>query len=516
MRHFSNHKNRGWIQMILVLIAICTVFPLASCHKGDSPGVNTQPPVTEDSDANLYDANGYLKDQLPADLNYRNEEFKILYWNGTPTYEFSAEETDKDSIASAIYTRNSSIQERLAVSLKFIGQDGDNSNQSKFLKHLDSTVGQNTQTYDLIGAYTMCGGALMIRGYGLDLHETEYFNSDMPWWPDNLTEEATVNNKLYFASGDISTNLLWSMFFVLYNKDLMVSYELNEEYNLYELAESGNWTLETMMELAGNVSGERDGEEGKSKGDLFGFTSSSIYGDAFFFGSGLRTTERDDNGDLILSPTWGSDKTQELLRRLTDFFETENAWLSYQDDSWSLSPFFAQGRALFDLRPAYYLYQVVNAEESDYEINFGILPVPKYDKTQQKYYTTVGFTYSLYSIPRDVTDKNRASAVLEAMGSAAYRQTTPVVFEATMKLRYSKDQESGVMYDLIRDSVSFDLGRLLCSSFGLGDYKNATYRMFRDALGEGNTNWTSTYKSEEKALQSALNKIKTAIEKFDT
>lgn len=517
MRHYSNYKSRVWIQLLLVLLCLCTVFPLASCHGGDSSGGSgTAQQETNDPNADLYDANGYRRDELPSNLNYQNEEFKILYWTETPTYEFLVEETNKDSIAGAIYTRNSSIQERLSVTLRFIGKDGDNKNQSAFLKHLDSTVGQSTQTYDLVASYTMCGGAMMIRGYGINLNDTKYFNSEMPWWPDNLTEEATVNDKLYFASGDISTNLLWSMFFVMYNKDLMASQGLDEKYNLYELASNGDWTLDVMMELAQDIYVDKDGDGEKSKGDLFGFTTSSIYGDSFFFGSELRTTERDDNGDLILSPTWGSEKTQALLQKLTDFFATDDAWMSYGDNSWSTSPNFAQGLVLIDLRPAYYLYQVVNAEGSNYDIRFGILPVPKYSSTQQKYYTTVGFTYSLYSIPRDVTDKDRASAVLEALGSAAYRQTTPVVFETTMKLRYSKDEESGVMYDLIRDSVSFDLGRLLCSSFGLGDYKNATYRIFRTALGEGDTNWISTYKGEEKALQSALNSIKTAMDKLKT
>ena len=113
-------------------------------------------------------------------------------------------------------------------------------------------------------------------------------------------------------------------------------------------------------------------------------------------------------------------------------------------------------------------------------------------------------TYSLWSIPRDVSDRSRASAVLEALGSAAYRTTTPAVFVTTMQKRYSKDDSTSRIFDLIRSTASFDIGRLLCSSFNLGNYNNATYRMFRSALGEGDRSWTSTYKGEESALQDAL------------
>lgn len=503
------------LRTIPILLVLCCLMSLSACGNSTAGTEDTGTMQTTDTSDILYDEDGYLRDRLPADLNYEEQDFCILYWNNAPTYEFSVDkESERSTIEEAVFARNSAVEERLHLSLKFIGRDGDGGHQTSFLKHLDSTVGQGTQTYDLVASYTMVGGAMMIRGYSTDLMQTDYFSPDMPWWPDNLTAEATVSNKLYFASGDISTNLLWSMFIVLYNRDMMASYGLDETYDLDELAESGSWTLGLMLEIAENVSGDIDGTDGKSEKDRFGFTTLGIYGDSFFFGSGLRTTERSEGGELILSPSFGSEKTQTLLCTLTDFFETDSAWLAYGDDDWSQQPYFAQGNVLLDLRPVYYLHQVLNAEGSNYSVKFGILPVPKYDENQKSYFTTVGFTYSLYSIPRDTADPGRSSAVLEALGSEAYRITTPAVFVTTMQTRYSKDDRTSRMFDIVRDSVSFDVGRLLCSSFSLGDYPNATYRMFRTALGEGNTTWTSTYKGEEVALEKALSNIVSKIQEI--
>ena len=494
------------LRMQTLLLVLCLALPLAACGGKTDPGnetaEKTDPPDTGDG---LHDSDGYLLDHLPDSLDYGKEKINILYWNNAPTYEFSTDsDTALTTIENAVFARNSNVEERLNVVLNFIGRDGDGGHQTSFLRHLDSTVGKSTENYDLVASYTMVGGAMMVRGYCLDLMQTDYFDPDMPWWPDNLTAEALVENRLYFASGDLSTNLLWSMFAVLYNRDLMESYTLTETYDPDEAALNGAWTLPLMMEMASVVSGDIDGAEGKTEKDRFGFTTLAIYGDSFFFGSGLRTTERNDDGLLTISPTFGSEKTQTLLTKLADFFATDSAWLAYNDNDWFLQPYFAQGNVLFDLRPIYYLHQVLNAEGSSYRVDFGILPVPKYDESQTSYVTTVGFTYSLWSIPRDVSDRSRASAVLEALGSAAYRTTTPAVFVTTMQKRYSKDDSTSRIFDLIRSTASFDIGRLLCSSFNLGNYNNATYRMFRSALGEGDRSWTSTYKGEESALQDAL------------
>lgn len=493
-----------------LLLVLCLALPLIACGEkpAQDPKKTEETTAAPDTGDGRYDSDGYLLDRLPDNLDYNREKINILYWNNAPTYEFSVDsDTALTTIEQAVFARNSNVEERLNVVLNFIGRDGDGSHQTSFLRHLDSTVGKSTEAYDLVASYTMVGGAMMVRGYSLDLMQTDYFDPDMPWWPDNLTTEAIVEDRLYFASGDLSTNLLWSMFAVLYNRGLMESYNLTDTYDPDEMALEGGWTLSAMMELAAFVSGDIDGAEGKTEQDRFGFTTLAIYGDAFFFGSGLRTTERSEDGLLTISPTFGSEKTQTLLAKLADFFATDSAWLAYNDNDWSMQPYFAQGNVLLDLRPIYYLHQVLNAEGSNYRVNFGILPVPKYDENQTNYVTTVGFTYSLWSIPRDVSDKNRASAVLEALGSAAYRTTTPAIFVTTMQKRYSKDDRTSRIFDLIRGTASFDIGRLLCSSFNLGNYNNATYRMFRSALGEGDRSWTTTFRSEEDALKDALSGI---------
>lgn len=92
-------------------------------------------------------------------------------------------------------------------------------------------------------------------------------------------------------------------------------------------------------------------------------------------------------------------------------------------------------------------------------------------------------------------------AVLEAMGSEGYRQITPVLFEATMKTRYASDGKIANVYDTIRSSVTFDLGRIFYSS--LGEVNN----IFRQACSGNTGSYMASASSKRKPLQTLLDKL---------
>ena len=62
------------------------------------------------------------------------------------------------------------------------------------------------------------------------------------------------------------------------------------------------------------------------------------------------------------------------------------------------------------------------------------------------------------------------------------------------------------MYDIIRNGVVFDIGRIFNDSMN-----SLTYSLFRGALQQGNPNWASTYKSNSKGLEKNLAKVITAL-----
>ena len=74
------------------------------------------------------------------------------------------------------------------------------------------------------------------------------------------------------------------------------------------------------------------------------------------------------------------------------------------------------------------------------------------------------------------------------------------------KVKYAQDQQSSLMYDLIRSTVSFDFGRVFNNDLG-----GLTYSLFRSSVVSGNTNWMSTVKSNSKVISKQLEKLTKAL-----
>jgi hypothetical protein len=114
--------------------------------------------------------------------------------------------------------------------------------------------------------------------------------------------------------------------------------------------------------------------------------------------------------------------------------------------------FFPQGKILFFgglVRFSNYFRSMEN--------DYGILAVPKWDESQANYHTTSHANYSLVSVPVTVTQERHdmIGAVMEALASEGYRTTTPAYFESTLKNKYSRDEESLKVLDILKTGLEF-------------------------------------------------------------
>ena len=91
-------------------------------------------------------------------------------------------------------------------------------------------------------------------------------------------------------------------------------------------------------------------------------------------------------------------------------------------------------------------------------------------------------------------------------GEFAY-DITPAVFETAMKLKYSSDSNDAVMYDIIRDGISFDTGRIFCEPLD-----KLTFSAFREACNLATPNWTSIMKAKNKIIQKRLEALITSLD----
>lgn len=454
-------KNNAKRILSLALCALMLISALAATACGGSDPVQstdttaspsageTTAPVPETTES-PYDENGYLKDDLPKDLNFKGETFHILGWkHGNP--EFDTESLTGDVINDSIYNRNQKIEDRLGVDLEFTIIDGNNAAVASFCNTVTNNVQANAQAYDAIACYPRSAASLAVNHMLLDLQEVEYLNFDQPWWPKSLLELYTLYDNLYFMTGDIASTVLFQMMFMVYNNDLGKDFGLE---NPQQLAADGKWTMEKMLSLTTGVYADLDGDQKKSEDDRYGlFSITHPNLDIFYIGADMHLVETDKEGNIIVSEDFFSERHYSLNDMLRNIYHVSND--GYFSKSLTNSGIWANGNSLLYNVTGQILYK--NIRQS--EMNYSILPAPKFDEKQENYATAIAFTHTSYCLAIDTRDTEMSGAVLEAMASEGYRTVTPAIFETAFKYQYSNSQLDADLFDVIRSSVSFDLGR---------------------------------------------------------
>jgi hypothetical protein len=485
------------------LVNLISLVLLCSCvnvKEPDDETITTNAAATDTvvDTENPFDQNGFLKDNLPADINLGGRVVTTLYWSDVEHEEFKSETLSGDLVNDAIFSRNSKVEERLSIELEYIGRPGNVNNLSSFSEYAKSNILAGTNEFDIIASYSRTTAYLAANNFTENLFDFDNLDFSKPWWPEDLTRTATIKNRLLFCSGDISANMLYMMYVTFFNKSLLNQYSLE---NPYELVEKNEWTIDKMLSMTQGAYVDLNTNQKKDAADQFGLIDTNRNLDALFVGSGLITVEKDENDLPVISPLFGSEKTQNLVTKIcTAYYNTNDCF--YNNDAKAALESYGAGKGIFIVERSRLSFSRLTPSGIDY----GIVPVPKYDTEQTSYITHIGFPYTIYAIPTGLGDPENVASVLECLASESYRQVTPAVFELSMKIKYSNDDISAKMFDIARETVSFDLGILYCTSLN-----NLTFSLFRNSIISGSGNFTVSYNASSKMLDNLLNKLVTGF-----
>ncbi|MBQ2512366.1 MAG: hypothetical protein II534_03365 [Clostridia bacterium] len=489
------------ITALLMAILICAA--MAAACAGGPPAELTSAEITtsgpdsgdlttgKESDC---DSNGYLLDALP-ELDFGGNEVRVLYDNKFIMPDFFVESENGEAVNDAIYNRNLSVEERLKIKLAFTGEAGSDGNQQKYVAAAMNDVKSGDNSFSVYGAYSRTIPLLSMQGGLMNLLDTKYFDVDKPWWPDALTDECTINGKLFFATGDISTNALWNMCAIYYNKKIWDDSTFG--FTPEELVNGNTWTLDKFIEITQDFYSD-DGNGTRDSADIYGVCAYDVMFDAFLNYSGVISVMKDESGRLALSEDYLGEKTVTLAAKLGDLCKHQGA--HHSSTMANEHNLFFSGHSLFIIDGTYIIIDTAKGG-SRIEFGYGLIPGPKFDANQEKYMTNMRYPYQMFAINSGCSDTDRASAVLEAQGSKGYRSVTPAIFEVTMKSRYAADNEVAKMYDILRAGICFDCGRIY--NYSVSNF----YPNFRNAVFAGGAGWAVQAKSISKSTPAKLEEV---------
>ncbi len=446
-----------------------------------------------------------------ADTRYDGEDLCFLTrdqaeWS---TYEIYTEKltSDSDNISSAVYERNVTIIDKYGVTISELKQATAN-----HIASVTREVAAPTGDFQAIITNTTQSGSLASQGFLWNLTGDVVENIDLqkPWWDGNMATGMSINDCLYFATGDLLTSDNDATFAILFNKKLVTECKIPD---LYALVENDEWTMAKFYEFEQLAHQDKDGD-GKLTydTDICGLAYTDTAPHSFLIASGVTLCQKDENDYPSFS--LNIERAQNVADFCQLIFAAEHT--VYINDAASKAgvPVMEIGKTAFGENHALFLSEVMQAvtRMRGYDVDFGIMPFPKYDHNQTDYYSLMHYYASMVSIPRSVIDEDldMVTAMIEAMAYYSVDTLTTQYYEINLKTKGAKDEKSGPMIDMILANRACDLSYYY-SSWGDGAFNSIASTL----LPSSKRSVSSQAKKCEKAVNRAIDNLVKEMASFD-
>ena len=445
-----------------------------------------------------------------AEFDYSGEQIRIYtsinvasgVGNSNYLIEGPDEETG-DVVSDSAYFRNRSVEEILNVDLVFTQVDLDYNNCGS---DLNKIIMAGDDVYDIAINDLFPLATLSVEGNFLNVADAPYVDYNQTYWYKNYMEQLSLDGGMhqYIMAGDFFIDILRSAHALYFNKSMLATLYDDGDV-LYNEVLNGTWTYEKMLSYTEECYQDLNGNGQVDNEDRFGLVVMQTWGPSipFIISADLDFVEQNSDGTLSLS--MNNERSIRLLEVLNDIFYspgTGNAIDIYKDSTSQdadTTNLFKSGRSLIlgynrlgsfdDLR--------------DMEDEVGILPYPKFDDSQKNYVSSSHDTTEIGVIPITNSKFDTTCAVLEVLMRETQKIVLPAYYETGLKVKYSRDDLSSQMIDIIHDSIGGSFA-LAYSSYCSDIFMKAS---FYEPLYAKKTDFVSNYTKREKGAQKKLDKM---------
>lgn len=446
-------RGRKFILCILAILLIAV--PLfAACGGGDDDkGKNTSTTSAQ-------------KDEFPLEPKRFDTTIKILCVSSSRhrygEVQFVADEEKTGNVINdAVAKRNDYIEEKYGLKIEVapVQYPGD---------EIKLTIQSGIDEYQLVNdaVYKMLPNATENFYWSLE----KYLKLDSPWWDQNAIENLTVTDKTYFVAGDALITDDDNTYLMLFNKEMYANNsELSGKYgDIYQLVRDGKWTYDRLAEMAKLVSQPDTNGDWGTEGGIYGLLGDNYGSGILVSGSGATSAEKTTDGGFRL--TVGSERSVNAFAKVFEIMSDKSLTLRVEqlgDSGWGkVSNMFINKQGLFYMTAASSISSIKNSTAENI-VDYGVLPIPKYDEEQEKYYNGINIYQStVLAIPTTNVEKFDATVyLLEALGYYSKNffggeSVAHAYYETTLKLQSVNSEDDEEMLDLIFSNRLYDIGAI--------------------------------------------------------
>jgi len=488
-------------KVLALLLALLTVgASLVSCGNDTTEPADTTAAETTAENAadettdemtNEQKLSSYVE-SLP-DNDYEGYEFVIMTRSDVNPYWFTrdvfSEGEDGEPINDAVYQRNRLMEEQFNIVVKDNPSSANPSNEAKTLIN----SGEDTFAFVTDGVSLLSNMA--VAGMAIDYKDVDTIDLENEWWDQRMNSDLSIGNHLYTVTGDISIMDNEGTWQLLFNKGIHENYNLDD---YYAMRDDGTWTLEVLIAdaeaVVSDVNG--DGVMNVDDGDSFGLATEEFNTYALWAAAGMTTTAK--NADDLPEYTLYNEKSANIVERIMDIQLNENVVFNHNTSKQG----FRSGLSLFMI-----VGMRVLPDYRQDEIEFGILPLPKYTETQDRYYSFGSHSnLTAYLMPITTSDVDRSGTLIEAMAGISMYTLTPAYYETSLMGKYIRDDESAHSIDIILANRSYDLGVI----FGFGN--PTPVNIFQNMTKEKARDFASRCAAQEPSMIAAIEEFVESLE----
>ena len=437
--------------LCFLVLASCLLFSCKNNSGGDVSSVNntTDSNYTDtgnsDTAVNTDNTGGTenrndINDNLPV-MDFGGYTFNILTGNDPIFVEnLAASEDTGDVINDAFYRANRTVEDRFNINIK-VTQTGDVFATDTAKKSINS--GDNS--FDLLFGHDYATGAASLDGYFVNLYSLSHLDFSKPWWPKNTVDSLTFDGKMFIFSNSMTTLGLDWMRLLFINKGMAANMGITVPYkDVYD----GTWTLEKLTQMTKDAYTDVNGDGKKDKEDTYGYGFTGPYY-CSIEPFGIHAVKKSGN---TLELDINNERTQKMVDMMYNLMvDSQGTFFDGSDENICVN-MFAQNKCLIILSQLKQARMTLRASD----INYGILPFPKLDESQESYYA--GYNDRLFAVPKTASDLDRTAVIIEAMSAEGWKKVFPAYYEIAMKNKYLADDDSIKILDMIYSSrvLSFD------------------------------------------------------------
>ncbi len=419
---------------------------------------------------------GFYASMLPEATDMNGREFYTLqrwFGYGNPNIDFQGEviwEDDEDGTMTGINLAKKKVLDEVQAAYNCtITGEMSTDNAGSIRTMLQEDILGGTAEYDFCFESYYYYAAFAEDGLLVDLNDLgiDFAN---PWWDQNAVADLSVCNKLFYALGDINTYDNDGTYVLYFNEDL---YERNggDVQALYDMAFEGEWTFEELESIVTGFGYDANADGVRDEFDTYGLLTETANLYTHMLAGGNKLVDKNSNDEPVFSLASGDG--YEALNDAVDLYMNSDdvlvADLDYYMEKYygedvyekTVNNAFKEGRGLFHMTSLLHLNYF-----SDMEDDFGILPVPKYSRENERYYHYVSpFVCSTLFVPVGENSRGekgeQLGMIIDALGAYSKDYVTPAYYEK----RVADNPDSTAVLDLVFASRTYDLGRVFGSKW---------------------------------------------------